>query len=167
MSDNSVDSTIEEEEGRINHTRPSGIAKRLKALFCCFGRESSERGIIRYDPDEYDYIVEKLIVKRVPLALFAIPADIANRRRPDDTPLTPDDISQSSSLSAFSGSNPTSNAVTRGTYFTSTRLNRTVYPANKALRSNKNQDLRLDKAIYFAIIWSLFFGISYLILHNM
>lgn len=154
MSDNSADSTIEEEERRINHARPSGIAKRLKALFCCFRRESSVREIIRYDPDEYDYIVEKLVVKRVPLALFAIPADIANRRRLDDAPLTPDDISQSSSLSAFSGNNPTASAVTRGTYLTSTRMDRTVYDpaANKVLRSNKNQDLRLDKAIYFAII---------------
>lgn len=154
MSDNSVDSTIEEEE-RINHDAgPNGIAQRLKALFCCFRRESNVREIIdKYDPDEYDYIVEKLVVKRVPLALFAIPADLANRRRLDDASLMPDDISQSSSLSTFGGNNPT---ITRGTYLTSMRMDRTVYDsaANKALRSNtnKNQDLRLDKIIYFAII---------------
>lgn len=153
MSDNSVDSTIEEEE-RINGAGSSGIAQRLKALFCCFRRESNVREIIdRCDPDDYDYIVEKLVVKRVPLALFAIPADLANRRRFDDASSMPDDISQSSSLSAFSGNNPT---ITRGTYLTSTRMDRTVYDSapNKALRSNinKNQDLRLDKIIYFAII---------------
>lgn len=150
MSDNSVDSTIEEEEQRINHdTRPSGIAQRLKALFCCFRRESNVREI-RYGPDEYDYIVEKLVVKRVPLALFAIPADLANRRRPDDAPLTPDDTSQSSSLSAFSGNNPTANTATRGTYLTSTKMDRTVYDfaPNKALRSNKNQDLRLENNLF-------------------
>ncbi|KAM0725627.1 hypothetical protein ACS0PU_008353 [Formica fusca] len=146
MSEKSY-STIEEEEERINRdAEPSRIAKCFKALFCCFRRESNAREIVRYDPDGYDYIVEKLVVKRVPLALFAIPADLADRRRLDDA--TSDDISQSSSLSAFGGNNLSANAVTRGTYPTSTRMDRPVYDsaANKVLRSdtNKNQDLSLD-----------------------
>ncbi|CAL1688028.1 unnamed protein product [Lasius platythorax] len=151
MSENSADSTIEEEkeeqERKDRGVEPSGIAKRLKALFCCFRRESNAKEIIGYDPDEYDYIVEKLIVKRVPLALFAIPADLAaDRRRPDDAPTTPDDVSQSSSLSAFGGNNSTASVVTRGmSCLTSTRTDRTVYDSatNKALR-NKDQDLSLD-----------------------
>ncbi|XP_072751884.1 uncharacterized protein [Anoplolepis gracilipes] len=117
MSENSVDSTIEEQEyRRIDRgVEPNGIARCFKKLFCCIKRraESNAKETIRYDPDEYDYIVEKLVVKRVPFALFAISADLANRRRPDDVPLTPDDVSQSSSLSTFSRDNPTANVVTR------------------------------------------------------
>ncbi|XP_011640808.1 uncharacterized protein LOC105429502 [Pogonomyrmex barbatus] len=84
ISENSADSSLddEKEEGkqRIRDDRSSGIARCLKVLFCCVKRESSVEEI-EYDPDEYDYIVEKLVVRRVPLALFAIPADLMDRRR--------------------------------------------------------------------------------------
>ncbi|KAL6427592.1 hypothetical protein ACFW04_008815 [Cataglyphis niger] len=152
MSEKSIDSTIEEQEDR--HIKRSRIAKCFKALFCCFKRESNAREIVKYDPYEYDYIVEKLVVKRVPLALFVIPADLADRRRCDDA--MSDDISPSSSLSAFGGNNFSANAITHKTYPTSTRMNRSVYDsaANKTLRSdiNKNQDLSLDDQAK-SLIW--------------
>lgn len=81
MSDDSTDFTVnnEEEERRARSGRSGGMAKRLKTLLCCLKREPrAEETVIGYNPDECDYVVEKLVVKRVPLALFAIPADLAD-----------------------------------------------------------------------------------------
>ncbi|XP_071553975.1 uncharacterized protein [Temnothorax nylanderi] len=85
MSDDSADSTVgdddeEEENRRARGGRTDGRMARLKALFCCLGRGREPRadGTVGYDPDECDYVVEKLVVRRVPLALFAIPADLAD-----------------------------------------------------------------------------------------
>ncbi|XP_029166861.1 uncharacterized protein LOC114937531 [Nylanderia fulva] len=135
MSEISADSTVEEDDEERKDCRLRRIAK---VLFCCFRRDdrSNSKRIVEYDPEEYDYIVEKLVVKRVPLALFAIPADLSqmsksvNRRgRPgDDASTTPDDISQSSSLSAstFSGNRSTANVIVQGTCLaSSTKVDRT------------------------------------------
>ncbi|RLU21963.1 hypothetical protein DMN91_006342 [Ooceraea biroi] len=134
MSKSSVDSTIDEQDGRDQDDRDKSsakIMKRLKALFCfCFKREPRAGEIVEYDPDEYDYIVEKLVVRRVPLAFFAIAADLQDLRRQ-----TPSMSSQSTSSSTVSWSKPTVNVVTQAT---STRsvIDRTAYDftANKALR---------------------------------
>ncbi|XP_020283111.1 uncharacterized protein LOC109854438 isoform X1 [Pseudomyrmex gracilis] len=123
MSENSTDSTVneeeeeeeEEEEQRDRNVKSGRIARRLKALICCFGREQSREEIPEYNPDEYDYIVEKLVVRRVPIALFAIPNDLRNRRGPDASAasLTSSVTSASASTSTFGGS---SIVVARETY---------------------------------------------------
>lgn len=83
MSDDSAGSTSvdDEETGERRTRRANGMARRLKALFCCLGREPRAERTVEYDPDECDYVVEKLVVRRVPLALFAIPADLDNASR--------------------------------------------------------------------------------------
>jgi len=74
MSESSVSSTISEESGR-DHDRAK-VTSRLRSLLCCFKRELCATEVAEIgDPDSYDYIVEKLLVKRVPFGLFAIPAD--------------------------------------------------------------------------------------------
>lgn len=83
-------------------------------MFCCVKPEPHEE-VVEYDPDEYDYIIEKLVVKRVPLALFAIRADLLNRDRSDVT-LTPQQASQSTSSSTIGKrSSPAVNIVAQGT----------------------------------------------------
>lgn len=107
MSNDSASSTVEdeekEEERRIRGGRANGMARRLKALFCCLKREPRAERTVECDPDECDYVVEKLVVRRVPLALFAIPADLA------------DNASRSTSSSVFGGTvaNATREASTR------------------------------------------------------
>ncbi|XP_036140378.1 uncharacterized protein LOC118644841 [Monomorium pharaonis] len=85
MSDDSADSTVsdEEDEAERRVTRGgsfgSGMARRLRALFCCvLKRKPRAHEVVECDPDEYDYVVEKLIVRRVPVALIAIPTDLAD-----------------------------------------------------------------------------------------
>jgi len=121
MSDVFADSTVnDEEEGerRVRNGRSEGMMRRLKTLFCCFKREPREEKTVEYDPDECDYIVEKLVVRRVPLALFAIPADLA------------DDASRSTSSSALGGDDRAVN-ITRET---SARIGTNRIAANEALR---------------------------------
>lgn len=127
MSENSTDSTVdeEEEEQRDRNVKSGRIARCLKALICCYRRERSHEEIPEYDPDEYDYIVEKLVVKRVPIALFAIPNDLRNRRRPYGSASTSSGTSASASTSTFGGSN--------------TVVARETYLADKA--SDRNEDL--------------------------
>lgn len=106
MSENSADSTVDEEEEQEDNRDPKsgGIARRLKALICCFRRtRRSREEIAEYDPDEYDYIVEKLVVKRVPIALFAIPIDLRNLHRPNVF-ATPSGTTESTSTSGAGSS---------------------------------------------------------------
>ncbi|XP_014469200.1 PREDICTED: uncharacterized protein LOC106741580 [Dinoponera quadriceps] len=112
-SRNSADSSYSEREDEARHSSSHKITKRLKALFCCVKRESHER-VIECDPDEYDYIIEKLVVKRVPLALFAIRADLPNRHGSDMMAI-PEQTSRSSSSIFGKGSNLVMSAATRGT----------------------------------------------------
>lgn len=98
-SRNSAASTDSEREDEARHRSSCRITKRLKALFCCIEREPHEE-LVEYDPDEYDYIVEKLVVKRVPLALFAIRADLLDRHGSVVT-MTPEETSRSASSSTF------------------------------------------------------------------
>lgn len=86
-------------EDEARHCNSSKIIKQLKTLFCCVKLESHDE-IIKYNPDEYDYIVEKLVVKRVPFALFAIRGDLLDRHRSGVT-MTPEQVSQSASSSTF------------------------------------------------------------------
>ncbi|XP_012226882.2 uncharacterized protein [Linepithema humile] len=141
--DISVDFTIDEQEDR--DVNSNGISKRLKMLFCCFKRERlHEKEIIECDPEEYDYVVEKLVIKRVPLALFAIPADFSDRRKRDVSVIS-NDISQSTCLSILDGNNSAVNAVVRDKGLTSmkTAMGRTAYdPAvKKTLDRSKNENL--------------------------
>ncbi|KAH0949666.1 hypothetical protein HN011_009837 [Eciton burchellii] len=106
MSESSVSSSISEQSGRDQDDRAKATS-RLRKLFCCFKRELCAAEIAEIgDSDDYDYIVEKLLVKRVPLGLFAIPAD------PQRTPST---SSHSTSLSTISDNNAVVNTVTRTT----------------------------------------------------
>ncbi|XP_015601985.1 uncharacterized protein LOC107270979 isoform X2 [Cephus cinctus] len=59
------------------------FSERWRTIFsCCFrGLTKRKASIQDYDPEECDYIVEKLVVKRVPIALFATPYDIYDRKR--------------------------------------------------------------------------------------
>lgn len=123
MSESSSDSAVDDAEGGKRRARGGdmgGMTRRLRTLFCCLKREPSVEETVKYDPDEYDYVVEKLVVRRVPLAFFAIPADRANRRGRGATY----NSSQSTSSSALGNVNATRD--------TSARMDRTA--ANKALR---------------------------------
>ncbi|XP_011697345.1 PREDICTED: uncharacterized protein LOC105455604 isoform X1 [Wasmannia auropunctata] len=121
MSDDSApdSSTVdneEEEERRVRRGKSGGAARRLKALFCCLKSQPyAAEGTVECDPDECDYVVEKLVVRRVPLALFAIPADLA------------DNASRSTSSSALDGNARAS--VANATREASTRIT-----TNEALR---------------------------------
>ncbi|XP_011140631.3 uncharacterized protein LOC105183901, partial [Harpegnathos saltator] len=89
---------------REDEARPRNrckIKKRLKTLFCCIKPRESHEEVIEYDPDEYDYIIEKLVVKRVPLALFAIRADLLDHRHGSDVTMTSEQTSRSASSSTF------------------------------------------------------------------
>lgn len=108
MSKDSVDSTVDE-----RNVGSSKISKYLKMLFCCFKRERLYEEEIG-DSEEFDYVVEKLVVKRVPLALFAMSADFQNRRRRDVSAVS-SDISQSTFSSTFDGNNPAVNAIKTAT----------------------------------------------------
>lgn len=82
MSDDSADSVVDEEKRekrRAGAGGTGGMARRLKALFCCLRGEPRAHRTVEYDPDEYDYVVEKLVVRRLPLALLAIPTDGVSR----------------------------------------------------------------------------------------
>lgn len=143
MSENSVNSTTDEQEDR--NVNSSEISKRLKTLFCCFRRERlHEKEIVEYDPEEeYDYVVEKLIIKRVPLALFAIPVDFSDRKRD-----VPSDISQSTCLSTYDENNSAMNAIMRDKCLTS--MKSAHDPAKKILHldRNKNQNLVRKRQVY-------------------
>lgn len=117
----SADSTVDdekEEERRARDGRTDGMMRRLKALFCCLRHEPRAEGTVEYDPDECDYVVEKLIVRRVPLALFAIPADLA------------DNASRSTSSSALGGAGSVANATREA----STKLGTDRTATNETLR---------------------------------
>ena len=50
-----------------------------KSFFhCCFKKASTNKGNFEDDSSKYDYIVEKLIIKRVPLSVFRTQYDIYN-----------------------------------------------------------------------------------------
>lgn len=115
-STNSAALTNSEREDGARSCKSCKI-KRLKALFCCVKRKPHKE-IVEYDPDEYDYIVEKLVVKRVPLALFAIRADLLDG---SDVTITPEQTSRSASSSTFGKrSNPGVSAVAWETISTKT-----------------------------------------------
>lgn len=81
MSDDFVDSSVDEEkeeERRARTSKTGGMARRLKTLFCCLRGEPRADETVECDSDECDYVVEKLVVRRLPFALFAIPADLAD-----------------------------------------------------------------------------------------
>lgn len=95
-STKTADSVGSEREEVENHDGSGKIARRLRALFCCVRSAPRER-VVAYDPDDHDYIVEKLMVRRVPLALVAIRADPGDRHA---RTRTPDSASPSMSSSA-------------------------------------------------------------------
>lgn len=136
MSESSAASTIGQQDERncrdARDDSSARIRRRLKALICCFKRESRSGETVEYDSEEYDYIVEKLVVRRVPLALVAIPVDLHDRRRQ-----TPSTSSQSTCLSTAGGSSTT---VTQTTSTMST-IDRTAYDftASKALHFDRHE----------------------------
>jgi len=106
MSESSISSSISEQSGKDQNDRTK-VTSRLRRLFCCFKRELCAAEIAEIgDSDDYDYIVEKLLVKRVPLGLFASSTD------PQRTPST---SSHSTSLSTISDNCAAVNTVTRTT----------------------------------------------------
>ncbi|XP_024884995.1 uncharacterized protein LOC112463056 [Temnothorax curvispinosus] len=122
MSDDSADSTVgddeekQEENRRARGGRTDGRVARLKALFCCLGRGSEPRadGTVEYDPDECDYVVEKLVVRRMPLALFAISADLAdNATRGASTRLGTDRRSATNKTLRFANKNKRRDSIDR------------------------------------------------------
>lgn len=122
MSEDSAKSAVDNAEGGKRRARSGdlgGMTRRLRTLLCCLKREPSVEETVEYDLDEYDYVIEKLVVRRMPLALFAIPADLADRR------------------GRGAMDNPSTSSSTLGRTInimreTSTRMDRTA--ANKALR---------------------------------
>lgn len=142
MSESSIDSeTICKQNGRDqddNDKSTSKIRRSLRALLSCFKSRkpravTSHEETIEYDNDEYDYIVEKLVVKRVPLSLVTLPAEL------DDRYQTPSTISASTSLSTDTDDTSLMH-VTRCT--SRTMIDRTAYDfaASKALCfDNENQ----------------------------
>lgn len=133
-----MDSANGEQEGEADkrNARSSEIIKRLRALCCCMKNEAREGTILEYDPDDYDYIIEKLIVKRVPLALFAIRADLSDQRG-SDLETTSGSTSQSASSFASSRRNP---AVAWETSSTRTMMDIAAYDlaANRALHADRS-----------------------------
>lgn len=115
LTQSSIDSTIDKEREDTRNRAPSKLTTRLKALFvCCFKPDRGKSNeIIEYDPDEYDYIIEKLLVKRVPLAFFAIQADLPVGSK--SYMATSDNTSQSTSSSTFDKNNPTVNIISQKT----------------------------------------------------
>lgn len=86
MSDRSQTSNSLQESAVSNSQASSNCSVRQKCyklFFSCFKntyKGKSKEGTTNYDPNNYDYVVEKLVIKRVPFIFSGIPTNASEIR---------------------------------------------------------------------------------------
>ncbi|XP_043257966.1 uncharacterized protein LOC122400507 [Colletes gigas] len=129
----------------------SGVKKKCyQLLFSCFKDSHKKRSKenVDYEPKECDYIVEKLIVKRVPFIFFTIPEDTLETKIDDcskDTkePLT--SVSKTQSLSYYTDRLNRNKSTEIPNKYLHSDANMTAFHEENKSTLSTNYDTRITK----------------------